>query len=91
MLTSWSSVKSASCGVCCTASTSSTRVKDLHYKWLWDDITYSCGAHLQELELSGKLGDVYIRDVRCYDPIRNFTTLPESMKTYAFIVQQKKV
>ena len=34
-----------------------------------DAITYSCGAQLQELELSGKLGDVYIKDVRCYEHI----------------------
>ena len=34
-----------------------------------DDFVYSCGASLQDLDLPGKLGDVYVRDVTCGDPI----------------------
>ena len=34
-----------------------------------EDLTYTCGAQLQDLDLSGKLAEVYIRDMRCYDPI----------------------
>ena len=34
-----------------------------------DDVTYSCGSQLQELELGGNLAEVYVRDVRCHDLI----------------------
>ena len=34
-----------------------------------ENVTYSCGAQLQDLDLSGNLAEVYVRDVRCYDPI----------------------
>ncbi len=34
-----------------------------------DDLSYSCGAQLQDLELSGNLSEVYVRDMHCYDPI----------------------
>lgn len=33
------------------------------------DVTYTCGAQIQDLQLSGKLAEVYARDVRCYEPI----------------------
>ena len=34
------------------------------------DVTYTCGAQIQDLQLSGKLAEVYARDVRCYEPIK---------------------
>ncbi len=33
-----------------------------------DDLSYSCGAQLQDLELSGNLSEVYVRDMHCYNP-----------------------
>ena len=30
------------------------------------DVTYTCGAQIQELELSGKLAEVYAWDIKCY-------------------------
>ena len=34
-----------------------------------DDYTFTCGATLGDLELSGNLSDVYVRDVQCYNPL----------------------
>ena len=33
------------------------------------DYVYTCGASLQDMELTGKLNEVYVRDVSCADPI----------------------
>ena len=33
------------------------------------DFSFTCGAPLQDLELSGKLVNVYIRELSCEDPI----------------------
>ena len=34
-----------------------------------DDYTFTCGATLSDLELSGSLSKVCIRDLQCYDPL----------------------
>jgi len=34
-----------------------------------EEISYTCGAQLQELELPGRLKDVYVRDISCEDSI----------------------
>ena len=33
------------------------------------DYVYTCGASLQDMELTGKLNEVYVRDVSCANPI----------------------
>ena len=33
------------------------------------DVSFTCGAPLQELELPGKLANVYVRDISCEEPI----------------------
>ena len=33
-----------------------------------DDVMYTCGAQLQDLELPESLAEVYARDIRCHDP-----------------------
>jgi hypothetical protein len=33
------------------------------------DFTFTCGAPLQELQLAGKLAEVYVKDITCEDPI----------------------
>ena len=44
-----------------------------------DDVTYTCGAQLQDLELPGSLAGVYARDIRCHDPTEK---LYYSVRTY---------
>ena len=34
-----------------------------------NDYVYTCGASLQDMEWTGKLNEVYVRDVTCGDPI----------------------
>ena len=34
-----------------------------------DDISYTCGATLQELDLPDKFSCVYVREHNCFDPI----------------------
>ena len=34
-----------------------------------ENVTYTCGAQLQDLELVGALAEVYARNIRCNDPI----------------------
>ena len=34
-----------------------------------EDLSFSCGAPLQDLELPGRLNDVYTRQLHCEDPI----------------------
>ena len=36
---------------------------------VFEDFTYTCGASLSDLDLSGRLQDVVVRDLRCYDPL----------------------
>ena len=36
-----------------------------------DDVTCTCGAHLQDMEMIGSLAEVYARVIRCCDPIEN--------------------
>ena len=33
------------------------------------DFTFTCGALLQDLDLPGKLADVYVRDIVCGEPV----------------------
>lgn len=47
-----------------------------------DNVSYSCGTQLQDLELSSNLADVYVKDVHCHE---NYTILLESTKISAFI------
>ena len=37
-----------------------------------DDISYTCGMVFTELELPGWLGNVCVKDHKCYDPIELF-------------------
>ena len=32
------------------------------------DFKFTCGAPLQELQLAGKLAEVYVKDISCEDP-----------------------
>ena len=48
-----------------------------------EDISYTCGAQLQGLGFTGRLEEVYTRDIFCEDPIE---TLYYSAK-YVYIVQ----
>ena len=32
-------------------------------------MSYTCGSMLEDLQLSGKLANVYIQDLKCYDPM----------------------
>ena len=71
-------MKNDLCGVFCTTSTSSARVT------LDENIMCSC-AQLQELEVSGKLGDVYIFTSGMFkftalNTLRNFTTLHKDIQ-----------
>jgi len=34
-----------------------------------DGMSYTCGSMLADLHLTGKLTNVYVRDLRCYDPM----------------------
>ena len=34
-----------------------------------DGMLYTCGSMLADLHLTGKLTNVYVRDLRCYDPM----------------------
>ena len=34
-----------------------------------DDLTFSCGASLQDLKLQAPLDEVFVRSVNCFEPI----------------------
>ena len=37
--------------------------------YILDDYTYTCGATLSDLELSGSWSEVCVHDLKCYDPL----------------------
>ncbi|CAB4024059.1 Hypothetical predicted protein [Paramuricea clavata] len=46
-----------------------TAVERLQLDNALSDYTYTCGATLSDLDLNGRLADVCIRDIQCYDPL----------------------
>ena len=38
-----------------------------------EDVTYTCGAQLQDLELGERFVGVFVRQIRCYDPVEKLS------------------
>ena len=53
-----------------------------------NDHTYTCGASLSDICLPGRLADVVIRLLRCYDPLEK---LYYSRNRFAFIAVRKLI
>ena len=48
-----------------------------------EDVTYTCGAQLQDLELGDRFSDVFVRQIRCHDPVELYQSV--------FTVLRKKI
>jgi len=52
-----------------TILSAQTRREKCKLQTALEDISFTCGAQLQELEFTGWLKDAYTRDISCEDPI----------------------
>ena len=59
-------MKNVKCGVFCTAGISLPRTT---FQSILDDISYTCGATLDELELPDRLAGICVKDHCCYDMV----------------------
>ena len=66
MLIQWSSVMNVVC-VNCRFKLSKKEQADL--QTTLQDVSFTCGAQLQDLELPGQLNEVYTRKISCKQPV----------------------
>ena len=51
-----------------------------------EDISFTCGTHLQDLELPGRLNEVYTRTISCEEPIEKLYYLEKYADTYMCVL-----
>ena len=53
-----------------------------------EGMSYTCGSMLEDLQLSGKLANVHIRDLKYYDPNHSTIHLDVTTKSATIVVLQ---
>ena len=67
-----------------------TKKEKSHLQHVIEDILFTCGAPLQDLELPGRLNEVYTRELSCGETIEKlYYTIRQSILRYVSTVQKK--